>query len=557
MPSSDYANLSVLIVDDFHNFRTTLAKNMYALGFRSINSVSSGNEAINLCRKNHYDVILSDYNLGSGKTGQQFLEEMRFYKMVKRSDIFMLISADTSRDVVMASYDCEPNDYLSKPITGKTLEQRIKRQMAKRAELVNIYQAIDDLNYSRAIRLLEAALQKQSRYTVDCQKLLGEMYITEKRFDEAELLYIKILEARDVDWAQVGLANVDLERGKVDDAVSALDYIVQDYPSYLKAYDCLSKAYVTLGDSEKLQNVLEQAAAISPMSIGRQKILADTALENGDIDVAMKAYKKTIKYGANSHYDSVDNHLNLARAITKIYDNDIDKAKAVSLDAVKLLNGIDNQYDTNEEQKIQAKLLHSQINAMNGNKRASDELFSEAKLLIEESPNRHVINEIESVNTLMASGSFFEAKEAINEMLVFYANDQAALEKIDPLLEEPVSEKGKKLIGSINKKGIDFYSSGDFTQSMSYFLRAQKKYPRYIGLKLNLIQAMIGEIRVNGISEEYANICASTFKVVERYVGSDSDKYQRYKQLKLMYRQVVIQAEHDAANKLKEDGENE
>jgi tetratricopeptide (TPR) repeat protein len=553
MSSPDYANLSVLIVDDFHNFRTTLAKNMYALGFRSINSVSSGNEAINLCRKNHYDVILSDYNLGSGKTGQQFLEEMRFRKMVKRSDIFMLISADTSRDVVMASYDCEPSDYLSKPITGKTLEQRIKRQMAKRTELVNIYQAIDDNNNSRAIRLLEEALLKQSRYTVDCQKLLGELYIQEQRYDDAELLYIKVLEARDLDWAQVGLANVDLERGKLDDAVNALDYIVQDYPAYLKAYDCLSKAYTTLGDSEKLQLTLEQAAAISPMSIGRQKNLADTALANGDIEIAMKAYKKTIKYGANSHYDTVDNHLNLARAITKIYDNDIDKAQIASLDAIKLLNGIDNQYNINEEQKIQAKLLHSQINAMNGNKRISDELFTEAKQLIDDSPERNVINEIEAANALMASGNFVKAKEALQEMLVFYQHDQLALEKIDPLLEEPVSEKGKKLIGSINKKGIDFYSSGDFSQSINYFLKAQKKYPRYIGLKLNLIQAIIGEVKERGITEEYENICSSTFKVVERYVGSDSDKYQRYKQLKLMYRQVVIQADNNIVNQHNEE----
>ncbi len=49
MPSADYSALNVLIVDDFHNFRTALAKNMYALGFRNINSVSSGSEAMSSC----------------------------------------------------------------------------------------------------------------------------------------------------------------------------------------------------------------------------------------------------------------------------------------------------------------------------------------------------------------------------------------------------------------------------------------------------------------------------------------------------------------------------
>lgn len=554
MPSADYSALNVLIVDDFHNFRSALAKNMYALGFRNINSVSSGSEAMSSCRKNHYDVILSDYNLGAGKTGQQLLEEMRYYQLVKRSDIFMLISADTSRDVVMASYDCEPNDYLTKPITGKTLEQRIRRQMAKRSELVKIYQAIDDKKNTLAIELLKSMLEQPSRYSVDCQKLLGELYIEEGRYDEAKSLYVSVLEARELDWAQVGLANVDLERGKVEEAVGALDHIVEDYPSYLKAYDCLSKAYIHLGDSEKLQAVLEKAALISPMSIGRQKTLADTALANGDVELAMKAYKKTIKYGANSHYDSVDNHLNLARAITKIYDNDMDKAQSVSLDAVKILNGLDDHYDISEEKKIQAKLLNSQINALNGNKRASEELFSEAKKLITKSPDRDVDTEIEHVNTLMSTGKLLEVKDTLDEMLFFYQSDQNALEKIDPLLEEPVSEKGKKLIGSINKKGISYYKSGDFGESISYFLKAQKKYPRYIGLKLNLIQAMVSDIRENGLNAEHEKKCGTIFKVVERYVKPGSDKYQRYKQLNLMYRQVVIQSEIDAKNKEKREG---
>ncbi|MFT5419956.1 MAG: DNA-binding response OmpR family regulator [Candidatus Endobugula sp.] len=558
MSSTNYAAIRVLIVDDFHNFRSALTKSMYALGFRHISSASSGYEALNACQKNHYDLILSDYNLGNGKTGQQLLEELRLTKLLKPSDIFMLISADTSRDVVMASCDCEPSDYLTKPITGKTLEQRIRRLMAKRVELVDAYQAIEDEENQRAIHLLQNLLAESSRYSVDCQKLLGELYIREGHYDQAEKFYRGILDVRSLDWAQVGLANVDIERGKLNEAVSQLEEVVKAHPACLKAYDSLSKACVNLGDTEKLQKVLEQASAVSPMSIGRQKILADTALANGDVEIAMLAYKKTIKYGAHSHYDNADNHLNLARAITKVYDNDLDKGKNFSVDAAKLLSTIDDHQDISEDQKIQAKLLHSQINAIHGNKRVSQELLAEAQELMINSDARNIDIEVESVNALIANNNVPEAKSMLLEMLVHYKLDQPALEKIDPLLDEPISEKGKKIIATINKKGIDYYNEKNFSESIAYFIRAQKKFPRYIGLKLNLIQAMISDIRESGFNQEYVDKCLTTFKAVENNVTPASAKFHRYKQLKLMYRTVVQQAEFEAkVTKVKEQSQQE
>lgn len=553
MESTEYAGLRVLIIDDFPNFRTALAKNMHTLGFRHINSVSSGSEALSICRKNHYDIIFSDYNLGNGKNGQQLLEEIRYLKLCKLSDLFVLISADTSRDVVMASYDCEPNDYLTKPITGKTLEQRIRRLLAKRQELSPVYTAIDDANLDKAIRLLEELLNANSRYSVDCQKLLGDLYLRQNKYELAEDLYKTVLSSRELDWAKVGLANVELAYGQYGIAASSLDVIIDDHPSYLKAYDSLSDACVSLGDNDRLQKVLEKAALVSPMSIGRQKTLADICLVNGDVASAIKAYKKTIKYGANSHYDNVDNHLNLARAITKIYDEDVDAASGATLDAIHLLNNIDAKYEVSDAQKIQATLLNSQINALNGNKKVSSDLFNQAQNLMSQAEERDVEIEVEHVNALIASGKNSEAKDIVDEMLIYYKNNQPALEKIDFLLEEPISIKGKKIIGTINKKGIDYYKSKDFEKSIEYFHKAQRKYPRYIGLKLNFVQALISSIKEDGYNKDYIEKTRSTFKVIERYVSPKNDKYPRYKQLNSMFHQAAQQAEYQERTRINKE----
>ncbi|MFT6101665.1 MAG: DNA-binding response OmpR family regulator [Granulosicoccus sp.] len=544
MDSKDYEKLRVLIVDDFPNFRTTLAKNMHTIGFRNITSLASGSEALNSCQNGHYDIILSDYNLGDDKNGQQLLEEIRHLHLVRRSDIFILISADTSRDVVMATYDCEPSDYLTKPITGKTLEQRIKRLLARRGELYSVYKAIDEEDYESAIALLKSLLEVKSRYSVECQKMLGEIYLKQQSYERAEELYKGVLEKRELDWAKVGLANVNIAYGQYAIAANALSMVIEEHPAYLKAYDSLSNAYRSMDDSDRLQEVLEKATKASPMSISRQKTLADVALINGDVALAVKAYKKTIKYGANSHYDNADNHLNLARAITKVYDEGQGTDQNTTMDALHLLNNIDNNYSISEEQKIQATLLNSQINSFNGNKQASKELFDEAQELMINIEERNIDTEVENINALMACGRNTEVSEAVKEMLVFYKDDQVALEKIDFLLEEPVSEKGKKVIGTINKKGIEYYKEKNFEKSIEYFFQAQRKYPRYIGLKLNFVQALISSLKEGGVNQDYMDKTESTFKIIERHVTVENTKYERYKQLKLMFNKVVQHMQH-------------
>ena len=540
MSLNDYSSLRVLIVDDFHNFRRALSKNMYDLGFRHIDTAGSGEEAISFFRKQRYDLILSDYNLGSGKNGQQLLEELRASHYIRSGDIFMLVSADTSRNVVMCSYDCEPDAFLTKPITGKVLEQRVKRLVARRVELADVYFNLEKNDIEKAVFLLNKHIHQQSRYAVDCQKLLGELYLKNKQFDRAEELYSKVLLIRELDWALVGLANVKMEQGETELALHSLERIVSANPSYLKAYDSLSKGYAITGDSENLQKVLEKAIEVSPMSTARQKNLAQTALHNGDVELAMKAYKRTIKYGANSHHDTPDNHLNFARSVTKIFDNNVDKAKEFSREAAILLNNLEDKYDIDCQQKLQAKLINSQIHALDGNEKKSIELLSEAKVLMESVDEKNIDTDIEIVNALIANDKKLEANTMLAEMVEFYKDDQSALEKIDPLLNEPVSNRGKATIAKINKKGISAYQQKNYVVSIDFFTRAQKKFPRYIGLKLNLIQAMIGFMKDEEVNDEYVDHCHSIFKVIERYISSTSPQFSRYKQLQTMLRQVTL-----------------
>ena len=242
MSNFPYADLNVLIVDDFNSFRITLNKIMYEMGFRHIDSVGSGEEAYSFSKKNHYDLILCDYNLGKGKNGQQLLEELRINNLLKSQDIFILLSAETSRNVVMSAYDCEPDAYLTKPITAKVIQQRLRRLLGRRTTMLDIYASMQTGEVDKTIQLLTREIQQDSRYSMDCQKLLAEVYCDQKAFDKAEQVYRSVLEIRALDWAQVGLAKVKIEQGDCITAVKWLNDIVENNPSCMKAYDALTVA---------------------------------------------------------------------------------------------------------------------------------------------------------------------------------------------------------------------------------------------------------------------------------------------------------------------------
>jgi hypothetical protein len=66
----------------------------------------------------------------------------------------------------------------------------------------------------------------------------------------------------------------------------------------------------------------------------------------------------------------------------------------------------------------------------------------------------------------------------------------------------------------------------------------EKRYPRYLGIKLNLVQAIIGRIRKEGINDDDVNRCLSIFSVVNRYITQDNSQFNRYRQLQDMLRAI-------------------
>jgi len=537
MPDNPYAKLQALIVDDFESFRITLSKMLQEFGIGAVDSVSSSSDALRHCNAKVYDIILCDQNLGKGKTGQQILEVLRHTPNLNSDSLFVLVSAESNKSIIMAAYDYEPDAYLTKPITGQTLGQRLERLFKQRLALAPIYKALKENQLQLAADLCEAEIQSANRYSGPCQKILGRVLLQLGQFEKAENLYRNILDVRQLDWAMLGMAQTKKLQGDSLSAQQWLEDIIQFNPLCLKAYDLLAEILAERADYHGQQKVVQQAVDISPLSILRQQALGDIGFKNNDLLTAASAYRKAVKLGENSYHDDVKFHENFAHAGIQLAKLDKNLAVPFLRDALKVVADIPNRFGKTNTSKISSYLLESQVLVVSGEeRRAAESLSSAQKMMGSNESDVDLTLNIELVRALRELGNKEESEKIVAGLLEQYVDDEEQLQKIDCLLDEPCSAKNKALVAQINKNGIAFYESKDFSRAVDCFTSALHDFPQHIGLRLNLVQALMGQFKQEPGKDQLLINMQQIMEYTRKIIPDRHVQYRRFRQLEELLR---------------------
>jgi tetratricopeptide (TPR) repeat protein len=530
----NYSKLRFLIADDFSNFRATVITMLGKLGICQIDTANNGADVLDKCQRRTYDVILCDYDLGPGRNGQQVLEELRFKSLLPRHSLFVLVSADAAKDLVMAAYDCEPDDYLMKPITAQMLEQRVTRLLRRRHAMSGVYSALDADDRRRAMAFLIDLSTSDNRHARVAQKMLGEIFIAEGELHKAERLYTKVLELRPVDWARLGLARVKHLKGELAVAGDWLEKIVLDNPLYLPAYDVLANNWEQLGENQQVQAAVQRSVAISPKSILRQKRLAQVAERNGDLGTSLQAFRSTVRLGALSCHACPEDGFQFARVAASSLEKKMQPAEPLVQEVVEVMSTTRQRFTLSREQITRAELLTARLLAYGGN-------VERAKSLVEVTENqlRHASEvpldvDMERVQALQALGEHDQADSLLRELLQRYAYDQSALEKLDTLLAEPVSETNRAMIATVNREGIDLYNQARFDEAIECFEKVRRIFPRHVGVHLNIVQSLIGKLRAGQKDVETISTTERALATIGSLIEPDHSQYARFQRLQDM-----------------------
>jgi len=335
--------LSVLIVDPNPGIRANLQNMLNQSGITRIESAVNAGTAIKALGRKSFDIILCEYELGSGTTsgegqdGQQLLEDLRHHRIIPPWAIFIMLTAEGAYGKVVSAAELTPTDYILKPFTVQVLHERIQKAVARRAALLPVYQLIAQARPREAIEAAIESARTRPAYALDFARLRAELHASLKEHELAETVYRDVLATKPVGWARLGLARAVAAQGRTDEAIPLLEHIVADNPRLMAAYDLLARCQQERGDATEAKKTLEDAVAISPYVVRRLRRLGEVALETGDADSAEKSFRQVVTRSRYSEFRNPEDHVNLVRAL--VVKGDPAGASTVIRDLERSLRG--------------------------------------------------------------------------------------------------------------------------------------------------------------------------------------------------------------------------
>ncbi|MBT4963751.1 MAG: response regulator [Francisellaceae bacterium] len=310
---SEFRDKSFLLVDDLSEFRSAIRQMVEAFGATDIDLCSSGEEAIEKLRRKHYSAILCDYTLGEGKDGQQILEEAKSLEIIDDSQIFIMLTAESTAQLVMGALEFEPDGYLVKPFNKEMLYQRLVRVIHKKEVLNSIYKKINTKDPSSILKICDDYISSWDGSVLPILKIKGKFLLEFKRYQEAEKLYTSLLKSHQLPWIYAGAGKANYFLREFDESLKYFEVIIKENNTNVDAYDWIAKIHRSLDNDEAAQQILIRAADLSPHSVRRQQSLADVSYLIEDIDVATDAYKQACMLGKYSIFRRSKDYLNYAQ----------------------------------------------------------------------------------------------------------------------------------------------------------------------------------------------------------------------------------------------------
>lgn len=120
---SGTAELPVLIVDDYATMVRIMRKLLKQIGFENVDEAASGAEALEKIKQKKYGLIISDWNM-EPMTGINLLKSVRGNPSWADTP-FILVTAESKADNIVAAREAKVNGYLIKPFSGPALKERI------------------------------------------------------------------------------------------------------------------------------------------------------------------------------------------------------------------------------------------------------------------------------------------------------------------------------------------------------------------------------------------------------------------------------------------------
>ena len=116
-------SMPILVVDDYATMIRIIRNLLRQLGFENVDEASDGRAALAKLRARKFGLVISDWNM-EPMTGYELLQEVRADRALFAMP-FIMITAESKTDNVIAAKKAGVNNYIVKPFNAATLKGKI------------------------------------------------------------------------------------------------------------------------------------------------------------------------------------------------------------------------------------------------------------------------------------------------------------------------------------------------------------------------------------------------------------------------------------------------
>lgn len=497
-----------------------------SFGAQKIDIAATPEDALSKCKFDFYDVILCDFNLGTGKNGQQILEDLRLNKRLKHTHLFIMITAETSKEVVLGAREYQPDAYIAKPLTRTVLEQRLGQLLCKQSVLKPINQEIDLENYSKAISLCHEMLDSNTRYRSWCYQTLARLYTLVGDNANAEKIYRDVLNIRELAWARLGMGQVLNLEQQYEEAKACFTEVISAHPNMVEGYDGISDACLKMGQNKEAQTALQKAVELSPRKVPRQSMLGSICLRNNDVEAAAQAYRDAVSYSNHSVHDAPNPYLNLGRCLADLSRNDTsDNGRTLAKEAVNTMQLVEQRFSNDDDACINSFLIEARVYQGQAKSTEAEHALHKAETLIEENKLSSEVG-LEFAKTLYELGQADRAEALLVNLSTRFADKQSILTKIEALMDEPEDLETRLKAKALNKEAISKVETNNFDAAIEAFESALTLTPKHAALILNFVQVLV---KYHKVTNDIQHLKTAT-KAIQR-IKHIPEQHHQYKRL--------------------------
>jgi DNA-binding response OmpR family regulator len=501
----DIASLQVLVIDPLAEIRTTVGMTLGQYGTSHIDHASNSNEALTSIRRIKYDLVLCEYDLGTGQDGLFLFDEARRNDLLKASSIFIIMTAERSAQKVLGAAEQSPDSILLKPFTSEMLYGRILTALQKKVRFKLVDEAIMAHDFLTAIQLCIKAAKTSGDYAIDFLRLQIHLLLRIGDWVSVRDQCRQLLVEQDLPWAKMALGKALYQLKGYSEAISVFKAIMSEHAHALEAYDWLARAQQAMGDDQAAKETLQRAIVKSPFVATRQRQLGDVALRSGDLATAETALLETVKIARHSFLRDPSDYGQLADV--QISRGDVVAARRTVAEVRKDFK--------DPEVVILADALDADISMQVGEVESAQNQLNIAlsqlvQLKFPPSP---------TVGLALAKACFNQQREALAEIVVRNLlknrhDDLSLAAKITALYQQQGKPEQAELlikentasIVALNNEAVQLARSGNLAGAAERFIRAATEMPGNLQVLLNTVNALLAHTNQHGWHLEWMQL---------------------------------------------------